>query len=300
MLTYNVYGATASPEPNTCGNTNDDDDIWFEFTATHTTHLISLSYITGTTSDLYHVVYSGDQCDSLTQLYCSDANASTAANLIVGNTYKIRVYRNTTDPNQTSQFNICVRVPNSPIDVITDTYSIEQLVSEVLINSECALVSNITSKSQADQNGVASIAYFDANGATFPFNYGVVMSTGNALLAEGPFVNNTNIASGSTTWPGDAELNNITVANDPTQTAGTNDASILEFDFVPLTNKFSFDFLFASTEYGSYQCDFTDSFAFILTEPNGNKKNLAVIPGTNIPVSVTNIKDGQYNASCGS
>lgn len=296
----NVYGATASPEPNTCGNTNDDDDIWFEFTATHTTHLISLSYITGTTSDLYHVVYSGDQCGSLTQLYCSDANASTAANLIVGNTYKIRVYSNTTDPNQTSQFNICVRVPNSPIDVITDTYSIEQLVSEVLINSECALVSNITSKSQADQNGVASIAYFDANGATFPFNYGVVMSTGNALLAEGPFVNNTNIASGSTTWPGDAELNNITVANDPTQTAGTNDASIIEFDFVPLTNKFSFDFLFASTEYGSYQCDFTDSFAFILTEPNGNKKNLAVIPGTNIPVSVTNIKDGQYNASCGS
>ena len=84
-----VIGATASTEPNACFGTS-DDDVWFQFTATSTTHTISLLNITGSTTDLFHVLYSGS-CGALTQLYCSDPNASTANNLVVGQTYFVRV-----------------------------------------------------------------------------------------------------------------------------------------------------------------------------------------------------------------
>src|SRR5690606_32028236 len=64
---------------------------------------------------------------------------------------------------------------------------------------------------------------------------------------------------------------------------------------------FSFEFIFASNEYGTYQCSFGDSFAFILTDlTTGVKQNLAVIPNTNIPVSVVTIHDGAYNSGCSS
>ena len=58
--------------------------------------------------------------------------------------------------------------------------------------------------------------------------------------------------------------------------------------------------MFASEEYGGFQCTYGDAFAFILTDltAGGIPKNLAVIPGTNIPVSVTNIRDTQFNAGC--
>lgn len=293
-----VAGATASAEANTCGNVNDDDDVWFQFTATHATHLISLSNMIGSTTDLYHVLYLGDQCGTLTQVYCSDANSSVASGLTIGSVYKIRVYSNATTA-QTTQFDVCIRIPNTPIVVNPSLYSVEELVTEVLINSECALVSNITSISQATYGGAPSIGYFDANGATFPFTYGVVLSTSDAQLAQGPYTG-TNTGGGAAGWVGDTDLDNIIVANDPAQANGTENATILEFDFIPLTNKFTFDFLFASAEYGTFQCSFSDAFAFILTDADGNEQNLAVLPNTNIPVSVTNIRDGQYNAGCGS
>jgi gliding motility-associated-like protein len=296
--TASVYAATASPQANTCGNVNDDDDVWFKFTATATTHLISLTNFIGSTTDLYHVLYSGTDCNALTQVYCSDANNSVATGLVIGNEYKVRVYSNATTA-QTTQFDICIKIPNTPIIVNPNLYSVEQLVTEVLINSECALVSNVTSVSQSNFGGPSSIAYFDANGATFPFSYGVVLSTSDAVAAQGPYTG-TNTAGGSAGWVGDTQLNNIIVANDPAQINGTQNATLLEFDFIPLTNKFTFDFLFASSEYGTFQCTFSDAFAFILTDSNGNSQNLAVLPNTNIPVSVTNIRDTQYNTGCGS
>ncbi|WP_395066624.1 fibronectin type III domain-containing protein [Flavobacterium sp.] len=114
-----VIGATPSSQPNACGGT-DDDDVWFQFTATSTTHTINLLNITGSTADLYHVLYSGT-CGALTQLYCSDPNTSTANNLVVGQTYFIRVYTWTGTGNQTSTFNLCIGTPVPPPSCITNT-----------------------------------------------------------------------------------------------------------------------------------------------------------------------------------
>lgn len=104
--------ATGSAEPNSCFGT-DDDDVWYSFVATNTTHYIDLLNITGSVTDMYHVFYSGN-CGTLTQEYCSDANASTASGLTIGNTYYIRVYTYTSTGGQNTNFDICVSSPQPP------------------------------------------------------------------------------------------------------------------------------------------------------------------------------------------
>lgn len=106
-----VCGATASGIAlGACFGTP-DDDVWFSFVATSTAQTISLSNITGSTTDMYHSVYSG-ACGSLgTALVCSDPNTSTVNGLTIGNTYYIRVYTYTGTSGQTSTFSVCVTTP---------------------------------------------------------------------------------------------------------------------------------------------------------------------------------------------
>ena len=292
-----VIGATASPQPNTCFG-NDNDDVWFQFTATATTHSITLQNIQGSTTDLYHVVYSGNQCGSLTQMYCSDNNSSYANGLTPGQVYKIRVY-SYADAAQTSTFDVCIKTPEPPITTNATLYTPEQLVQDILIGSECAVITNVTSSTGTNFGQSPGIGYFNKNGSSFPFEYGIILSTGNIKEAEGPF---PGVATDFQTdaWPGDDDLQEIIAVggnDDP-----LHNASVLEFDFIPLTSQISFDFLFASNEYGTFQCNYSDAFAFILTgpSPSTTSQNLAVIPNTTIPVSVVTIRDAQYNDDCDS
>ncbi len=85
------------------------------------------------------------------------------------------------------------------------------------------------------------------------------------------------------------------------QTGSIQDATSIQFDFVPQNNIFSFNFVFASNEYGAYQCNFSDVFAFVLTNLNtGVSQNLAVVPNTTTPIAVTTIRNNLYNTSCAS
>jgi len=60
-----IAGATESPEINFCGGvTNADDDVWFSFVATNTTHYYYLENIVGPTTGLEMSIYSGT-CGSL-------------------------------------------------------------------------------------------------------------------------------------------------------------------------------------------------------------------------------------------
>lgn len=106
-----VLGATASGNSlGACGGTA-DDDVWYQFVATNTSHFISLNNIAGSTTDLYHIVYNGT-CGSLgTEILCSDAESSTLTGLTIGNTYYIRVYTYTSTTGQTSTFNLCITSP---------------------------------------------------------------------------------------------------------------------------------------------------------------------------------------------
>lgn len=108
-----IFNASASWQANACGGT-DDDDVWYSFVATNTTHLINLNNVAGSTTDLYHSVYAGT-CGALgAALVCSDPNNSVVTGLIPGNTYYVRVYSWTSTPGQTSTFNICIATPPPP------------------------------------------------------------------------------------------------------------------------------------------------------------------------------------------
>jgi gliding motility-associated-like protein len=165
-----------------------------------------------------------------------------------------------------------------------------QLV-DLLLGNSCVEVSNISISSPQ------SVAYFNRNASLFPINEGIIIRNGIAIHTQGTY-NNLNLSS-QINSNGDTYLQNL--SNSSGQSGVITDIAFLEFDFIPLSNTFSFDFLFASNEYGQYQCGFSDVFAFVLTDlSSGVSTNLAVIPGTNTPVTVKDIRDAAYNAACAS
>ena len=113
---------------------------------------------------------------------------------------------------------------------------------------------------------------------------GIVMTSGRAQTVgatagvNGP---QTLFAATSNNAPGDADL--TTLAG---QT--TFDACKLEFDFVPAGDTIKFDYVFGSEEYDSYSCtSFNDVFGFFISGPGiVGQRNIALIPGTTIPVAV--------------
>ena len=113
------------------------------------------------------------------------------------------------------------------------------------------------------------------------FAQGIILGSGNIGSVAGP----ANIAPDTSTdnlMPGDADL-------DALVTGLTQDASVLEFDFeCPTTSVISFQFVFASEEYDEYvNTQYNDVFAFLL-----NGQNIALVPGTTIPVAVNNVNCG--------
>src|SRR6218665_831701 len=110
-----VLGATASSTPiGTCFGTA-DDDVWYSFVATATSHRISLLNVAGSVTDMYHSLWTGD-CAALTLVTgsCSDADTSNPTGLVVGQTYYVRVYTYTGTAGQTTTFNICIGTPPPP------------------------------------------------------------------------------------------------------------------------------------------------------------------------------------------
>ncbi|MCF6133254.1 choice-of-anchor L domain-containing protein, partial [Flavobacterium wongokense] len=203
---------------------------------------------------------------------------------------------------------------SQPITVSTTTYTVPQLVQDVLFapttgSASCVgTISNITwSTGNTGTNGSYNgIGYFTNSNPAFPLSSGVILTTGDVTGTPGP--NDYELGDAADVqWPGDQDLFDYMdgLGIDP-NLLDYNDATILEFDFTPLTTTMSFDFLFASEEYGVYQCDYSDAFAFFLTNLTAGTPttNLALIPTTTVPISVVTIRDGAYysggGVNCGS
>ncbi|SFU76195.1 gliding motility-associated C-terminal domain-containing protein [Pustulibacterium marinum] len=323
--------ATASNQGDLCGDvTFANDDVWFEFTATSTSHILYIKNILengtpegqNTSHNLNKVIYTGT-CDNLTQVACVEDDNSdefnyyggfyTAPNtndddillddLTIGETYTIRVYSNY-EEQKNYTFDICVATPENAMSIDQDTYTSEGLVGSVLMNDDCISISNFSTTTGidfgAEHNG---IAYFEAADSSFPFANGILLTTGNATQATGPKLSMQTASfydqTGTDLWLGDADLQSYLSEIYPDDAAITlYDATILEFDFIAYGDHMNFNFLFASEDYGVPQCQYGDGFAFLLTDDQGVTTNLAVIPGTDTPVSVRTIKDNAYNAGC--
>lgn len=280
-VSSSLTGATPSPSSIVTGCANTQyNDVWFSFTPTTVNHTITIVPAQpGLVLNFF--IYSGN-CNSLQYQNCNSANTNPE-NLVIGQTYKIRVF--TESMSATSlDFSICINT--AEIIIVNTSQTAQQLVQDVLIGTPCMVVSNIATSGGATYNLPSSIGTFNKSNASFPLESGIVLSTGAATKVPGPNKTYQNNVSG---WPGDQELAQIMGMGN------YMDATSLEFDFVPVIDHISFDYLFASGEYGMYQCAYADAFAFILTDVlTGVKTNLAVVPGTNTPVAVTTINDAQY------
>ena len=139
-----------------------------------------------------------------------------------------------------------------------------------------------------------SIGYFTGAGNNLGFNSGIVISTGLAADADN---NTTNFASGILT-NGLTDIPEL-VNNVPNCGGATNDGSILSFEFVPQSSPVSFRYIFASEEYPDYVCsDYNDAFVFLISGPGiVGEQNLAFVPGTNDPITINSINNGNIGGS---
>lgn len=119
---------------------------------------------------------------------------------------------------------------------------------------------------------------------TWGINSGVILSTGRAANASGTAAT---LASNNMSGSGDAAL--ATLAG-----ATTYDACILEFDITPTGDTIKFDYIFGSEEYNNSNCGpYNDAFAFFISGPGiTGTQNMALVPGTTIPVTVNSVNSG--------
>jgi len=152
----------------------------------------------------------------------------------------------------------------------------QQAVQDVLVGFGIQAFNVTYNGSAANaQNVSPSVFQFNYTGTNFPLQAGVLMQTQNA-----PSVLN------------DADL--LSLSGQP-----VTNGVIIEFDFIPTGDTLSFRYHFASSEYTSYTCsNFNDVFGFFISGPGitgpftNNAVNLAVVPGTNIPVAINTVNSG--------
>ena len=170
--------------------------------------------------------------------------------------------------------------------VDSNTYTPQQLIEDILIDSDCISNVVVTNIIGGDFGGTdQSYGFFDATGTTFPLQSGVVLSTGRLSNVPGP---NTNLSDDDAAgWSGVLDLETVLGEDN------TFNATILEFNFETISEQISFRYLFASEEYqedNSNTCNYSDLFGFLI-RPEGTSAytNIALVPGTTTPVKVTTV-----------
>lgn len=173
-------------------------------------------------------------------------------------------------------------------------------------------VSNITY--YGDSNYV-QLGYFNGLNSTIGLDSGIVMTSGHidAIVPGGTgngFI--TNVAGVYPNGQGGGDADLLSVAQSvplalglPFMVSNTNDASILEFDFVPSADTVEFRYVFATDEFPTFvNTQYNDVFGFFLSGPgitgtfssptgfpNGSI-NIANVPGTTLPITVSTVHPG--------
>lgn len=91
-----------------------DDDIWYKFVATATSHTISLLDIEGDSAFLIYEVMQGTCGGQLASLYTGFRQSFKISDLTIGETYYIRVFSSDENINYNTTFNICIALPPAP------------------------------------------------------------------------------------------------------------------------------------------------------------------------------------------
>jgi hypothetical protein len=270
-------------------------EVWFQFTATSQKHAIRLTNVNPSDAKLIIGVFT--DCSPTTAMTCG-RNIAYSDQFTPGQLYKIRVMASTNSTaSLTANFTICITTYNTNlISASSSQYTPQQLVNDVLLNDACQQASTITSSTGTNYGSANGIGYFEKNNSNFQFDNGVILSSGTATNAAWPV--NLWLSSGDDMgWLGDADLLNALTGVPGVQ--AINNASKLEFNFVPQKDNISIRYIFGSNDYGQLQCYFGDAMAILLTDLTAQTAavNIAVVPGTTTPVCVTTILNTDYGGT---
>ncbi|HRO75677.1 MAG TPA: choice-of-anchor L domain-containing protein [Crocinitomicaceae bacterium] len=173
-----------------------------------------------------------------------------------------------------------------------------QLVQDVLAGPGVQ-ISNAKFNDNANYSG-NRIGKFTYTGTQISFPAGIVMGSGgvsNPAGTGGGMIGPNNSGSYNLAGTGSAITNNQD-AQLQTYSSNIYDIGRLEFDFIPVGNKVSFEFIFGSDEYNEFVCSsFYDVFGFFVTGPkpgggNYTNQNLALVPNTTLPITINTINNG--------
>jgi gliding motility-associated-like protein len=175
--------------------------------------------------------------------------------------------------------------------VVSTAMTPQQMVQNVLLGSGVT-VSNVTYTGAANTIGT----FTGGSGTNLGISDGIIMSSG--------YVNGGGLTQiGS---PASDFLSDMTGGgSDPQLEAivgnSVNDASVLAFDFTPLSDTIKFRYVFGSEEYPEFVgTSFNDVFGFFVSGPNPlggyyADKNIALIPGTTTAIAINNINIGSFS-----
>lgn len=168
----------------------------------------------------------------------------------------------------------------------------ENLISNIFLGDGVEVVS-ITFEGDA-----RAVGLFSNGTAAVGMDRGIVMTTGRAVSAPGQ----TGVNAGAVNTA--SEVTNSTISDDDLRTivgpgVDINDLARYTIRFVPTNDTLRFTYAFASEEYPEFVCSqYNDVFGFFISGPgiNGtftnNASNIALIPGTNRPVTINNVNPG--------
>ena len=187
--------------------------------------------------------------------------------------------------------------------LVNNTQTPTQLVNNVLLGFGVQAFNITINGSPALSNTpVSNVTSFTNTNGAFPFNAGLLLTTGLGSGAQGP----NNATSSTTNNPPTTN-----VSSDPHLNAIANgtvtNGVVLEFDFIPSGDTMSFRYIFGSDEYPEFSpSSFNDAFGLFLWGPGisgpytlagypAGGANVAVIPG-GTPVTINNVGDASNTA----
>ena len=172
--------------------------------------------------------------------------------------------------------------------VVSQTGTVAQWVQNVLTGS------GVTVSNVIYTGDLQSIATFTTgpSATNLGIGAGMILCTGNAMDVLGPAA----VFASSTTSGGSDPLLDALIPQP------INDAAILEFDFIPLSDTVKFRYVFGSEEYPNFvpvgsSGGINDVFGFFINgiNPAGGmyvNENVALVPGTTVPVAIFNVNNG--------
>ncbi len=181
--------------------------------------------------------------------------------------------------------------------IVTETsalngWTADSLVRNILLDDYGIIISNAKFNGSTGIIECNNIGIFETGSEDTGLGIasGLILASGGVDVAIGP--NNDNGAMVPTRCGDFFDDDLASIASGP-----TNDVAVLEFDFIPLDNMVTFNYVFGSEEYMEFVgSQYNDVFGFFIEgiNPTGgyyDHQNIALIPGTTEVVSINTVNN---------